>query len=234
MTGPQKLFATVVAEYQRVEPDGADTWNPLHRDRELFYRLALYEHLCLALRRCPAVADLRVLDVGCGNGRSTRMYLDFGLSPGQLTGIDLRPAAIATACHSHGGIRFLVYDGGGFPIESATVDWVSLCTVMSSIGDREGRRHIAREIARVLAPGGLLFYFDRLFAAGFAAGFAGADLLVVDELFRELTRQSEKKICYTSRMELLLSFWPIHRLALPLFRKLGYPRTMRACLFQKE
>jgi SAM-dependent methyltransferase len=164
-------FAQVVRQYRQMEPDGADTWNPLRSDRELHHRLALYELLCRALRRCPGgLPDLRVLDVGCGNGRSTRMYLDFGIRPGQLTGVDLRPGALDLARQAHSGIRFLAVKDGVFPLGTGSMDWVSLCTVLSSIGGSGARRLIAEEVLRVLAPGGFLFYFDRLTAHGFAGG----------------------------------------------------------------
>lgn len=177
-------FETVIRAYQDLEPDGTDRWNPLVRDRELAYRLCLFAQLCRALRRYPGeLARLRVLDVGCGNGRSTRTYLDFGLWPEQLTGIDLRAGAIAAARRRHSGIRYLAYDGEVFPIESGSKDWVSVCTVVSSIGGPEARRHLAREISRVLAPEGFVFYFDRQRAHD----FAGGDLLAPVRLFEGLT-----------------------------------------------
>lgn len=166
-----ELYADLIREYQRMEPDGADTWNPLLRDRELEYRLVLYRQLCLALRDCCVDLDrLRVLDVGCGNGRSTRMYLDFGIRPPQITGIDLRPAALKLARGLHPGIAYLAVESDGFPLADAAVDWVSLCTVLSSVGGDAARQRLAGEIDRVLAPGGYLFYFDRISAHGFAGG----------------------------------------------------------------
>jgi SAM-dependent methyltransferase len=98
------------------------------------------------------------------------MYLDFGIPPGQLTGVDLRPGALELARRAHCGIRFLAVKDGVFPLGAGSVDWVSLCTVLSSIGGPGPRRLIADEVLRVLAPGGFLFYFDRLTAHRFAGG----------------------------------------------------------------
>lgn len=186
---PTDPFESVLGAYRKMEPKGTDRWNPLDRDRELAYRLSLLEHLCRALRLCRnRIAGLRVLDVGCGNGRSTRMYLDFGLGPEQLTGIDLRGDAIEAARRSHPGIRFLAC-GARFPVESKSVDWVSICTVLSSLEPR-ARKHLEAEIRRVLAPGGFLFYFDRRRAHE----FAGGDRLEPVALFDGLTLLSSEDI----------------------------------------
>jgi len=175
-------FRQVLDDYARLEPGESDTWNPLHDDVELLHRVELFKLLTWALRESGAdVNELSVLDVGCGNGRSTRMYLDLGLSPAQLTGIDLRPGALARARAAHAGIRFDRYDGDAFPTAEASVDWVSLCTVLSSVRAPQGRRHIAGEIHRVLRPGGHFFFWDLLRAND----YAGCDALIAEDLFPE-------------------------------------------------
>jgi SAM-dependent methyltransferase len=40
---------------------------------------------------------VRVVDVGCGNGRSTRALLEFGVRPQNVVGLDLRMSAIEYA-----------------------------------------------------------------------------------------------------------------------------------------
>lgn len=222
-------FSAVIGRYAELEPAGTDTWNPLRSDRELLHRLTLYERLCLALRRTSEPTSLRVLDVGCGTGRSTRVYLDFGIAPEQLTGIDLRPAAVETARRAHPGIDVKVYDGTTIPLESESVDWVSLCTVISSIPGEGPRRHLAREIRRVLAPGGHVFYWDR----GEAKDFAGGDVLDPVELFSDLTVVSQEQVRIEGRPERLFESGLSRRVVLPLARPFFTPRTHRVCLFRK-
>ena len=63
----------VIRDYDSIEPGDSDTFDPVERDGELAYRLALLDHVVVALRHSrAAISDLRVLDCGCGNGRSTR------------------------------------------------------------------------------------------------------------------------------------------------------------------
>lgn len=174
----------VVSDYERLEPGDGDTWNPLTADVQLAYRLGLYHALCLAVRASGREPSrLTVVDLGCGNGRSTRMYLDLGFRPDQLTGLDLRPNSIALASRLNPAIQFATLDGPGLPYPDGSVSWLSLCTVMSSILGQESRAGMAAEIRRVLAPDGFLFYFDHVRAND----FAGGDRIAPAALFRPLT-----------------------------------------------
>jgi SAM-dependent methyltransferase len=84
--------------YDRLEPGEADTWNPLFSEFEIAYRLSLFYWLTQALLLSPlSLESLNVLDLGCGNGRSTRMYIDLGLRPEQLMGVDVRLGTIDLA-----------------------------------------------------------------------------------------------------------------------------------------
>jgi len=155
------LRQQVLRDYEQLEPGETDTWNPVEREGELTYRLSMFyaQAVSLGLSRIPR-ADLRVLDVGTGNGRSTRSFIDLGLRPEQLTGIDLRPGAIALARRLHPGISFDVYDGERIDAPDGAFNWVQIACVHATIADPEHRLHVARECTRVLEPGGYLFYFD--------------------------------------------------------------------------
>jgi SAM-dependent methyltransferase len=226
---PSEIFAEVVETYESLEPPGTDRWNPLTRERELIHRLVLYEQLCRALREAPAPAPtLRVCDLGCGNGRSTRVYLDFGVPPAQLTGLDLRAAAIAEAQASHPGIGFAVTDGDRLPLADGAVDWVALCTVMSSVGP-EGRAHLAKEVERVLAPGGCVFWWDRDTAHGFAEG-ANVDPSVQ---FPGWTQRYHEHVVVYGRIERLLPEGRVGGLLARALRRLGPAPTHTAALLQK-
>lgn len=170
----------ILSDYQRLEPDQADTWNPVASDFELFYRLSLLHATTHALRlsRVP-VSELKLLDLGCGNGRSTRMYLDLGLRPEQLRGLDLRPGAIELAQRLNPSIQFDVYNGRDFPFADQTFNWIHLSTVISSIREQSHRQELTDQISRKLQPGGYVFYFDLVRAND----FAGHDIVYPEKLF---------------------------------------------------
>jgi SAM-dependent methyltransferase len=176
--GPRPSSRSVLEHYQVLEPGEGDTWNPLHSDFELAYRLSLSYVLTQCLRLCQLpIADLRVLDVGCGNGRSTRAYIDLGLRPDQLVGIDLRSDAIGLARRLNPAIEFRDCDVTALS-ERDTFTWIQAATVHSSIETHQSRRELVEAMTRLVAPGGYLFYFD-LWRAN---GFAGYDVIDVDRL----------------------------------------------------
>ncbi len=223
-------YAPVIETYDRLEPPGTDTWNPIVRERELIHRIVLYEQVCRALRRSPTPPpELRVMDVGCGTGRSTRMYLDFGVEPERLMGVDLRPGALELARRSHPGIRFEHCDGERLPADDGALDWVSLCTVLSSVAGAEARAHLFSEIARVLAPGGCLFYWDR----DQAHGFAGGDPLLPERLLPGWTVRYYEHVCVYGRIERLLPQGRAGALLARALRRIGPPPSHRAALLQR-
>jgi len=71
MSSPYAYFDQILRDYAMLEPDETDTWNPVRNENELGYRLSFLYTLtkCLELCEIP-LPDLRVLNVGCGNGRS--------------------------------------------------------------------------------------------------------------------------------------------------------------------
>ncbi len=178
------LFAQVVRDYAELEPAESDTWTPLADDVELHHRAELLKHLTWAVRAAGVdVSTTRVLDVGCGNGRSTRMYVDLGWRPEMLAGLDLRPGAVAHARSRHPTISYDRYDGATIPVRNRGVGWASLCTVLSSVREPDARRHLIARIGESLAPGGFVFFWDLLRANP----FAGGDPLDPAALFAPLT-----------------------------------------------
>ena len=122
---------------------------------------------------------LKVLDLGCGNARSTRSYLDLGFRPEQLTGLDVRPGTIELAKKIHPAINFLSYDGQELPFPSQDFNWIQVAGVFSSIIELEGRQYLIEQIADKVEKNGYVFYYD-LFRAN---PFAGDDRLSPIKLF---------------------------------------------------
>ena len=97
----------------------------------------------------------RVLDVGCGAGFLSN---DIALRGREVTGIDIAPDALAVA-HAHdasGRVRYLVGDALALPFEDGSFDAVCAMDLLEHLESPE--RAIA-EASRVLAPGGLFFFY---------------------------------------------------------------------------
>ena len=108
-------------------------------------------------------SPLRVLDLGCGNGRFA-LFLEEnpdlrGNRPFACHGIDLSPELIDYAREAAAGrrhIRFEVDDIEKRPLGEATHDLVVLFGVLHHLPSFQARRCILERAASAVAPGGLL------------------------------------------------------------------------------
>ncbi len=113
----------------------------------------------LARRFAAAAAGVvggRLLDVGCGTGRSRRIY---GPVATRYIGIDLSLGALAVATGGApaGGAAWARADACRLPFASATFDVVAFSSVLHHVPDYRAALRAGAAVAR---PGGLVFAFD--------------------------------------------------------------------------
>ncbi|GAB4453170.1 MAG: class I SAM-dependent methyltransferase [Armatimonadaceae bacterium] len=99
----------------------------------------------------PAPADRprRLLDVGCGTGGT----LDWIAPLGEVTGLDAEPVAL-DFCRKRGYGNLLLADATNLPLSQNSIEAVIALDVLEHIPDDHAA---TREIARVLAPGGMVY-----------------------------------------------------------------------------
>lgn len=175
------MFEGVREVYGRIQPEKVDCWNPLLVENELWHRLRLFSEMREVLSRVGQPPErCRILDVGCGGGPSTRMFLEFGCKPANVTGVDIRPEAIAYAKAMNPSIAFVhVNDLPGLT-NLGRFHLVASCTVFSSIGAHAERAALAEAISTCVEEHGGIFWWDRIRAND----FAGGDELWPEEYFR--------------------------------------------------
>lgn len=100
----------------------------------------------------------RILDFGCGYGRTLGELFDKGYD--NLIGLDFSPAMIAAARRRFPEIQFEEVHSLSVPLPDASVDGVLLLSVLTCIPTDEGQRTLLRELRRVLNRGGLLYISD--------------------------------------------------------------------------
>jgi SAM-dependent methyltransferase len=92
-------------------------------------------------------APLRILEIGCGTGLLLEELAQFGTAEG----IDISPRAIQY-CKQRGLSAVSQGDAAALPFGDALLDVVVMLDVLEHVKDDKA---VCREIARVLAPGGL-------------------------------------------------------------------------------
>lgn len=129
-----------------------DAWEAAYRQRGRLWG-----------RSAGDVPDLapgsRVLELGCGNGRTLAALLQRGLD---VVSLDFSASAVAAARHqtlASPSVRFLVADARYLPFRDASFDAVFAWHLLGHL-NAEDRIRSAREIQRLLVPGGIISFAD--------------------------------------------------------------------------
>lgn len=105
----------------------------------------------------------RVLDVGCGSGEILSYFLEGGVLPENLYGIDLLSGRIEEAQRLYPGVSFTCGNAERLHYASKFFDIITQSTVFTSILDSKMKRSMAVEMLRVLKTGGIIIWHDYRF-----------------------------------------------------------------------
>lgn len=153
-----RIDTVYAARRYDVDPEYADT-NPVYLHRSQSIERAYVAALRTAKLQ-PQLAQLRILDYGCGNGRWFGRWLAWGASSANLVGVDVRASAIASARESLPRCEFEILNGTCTKFAPASFDIVCQNLVLSSILDDDIRQSVASDMLRLLRPGGLILVCD--------------------------------------------------------------------------
>lgn len=112
--------------------------------------IVLTSHMLEEARLCPGA---RILDIGCGRGRSVAWLCGQGFD---AAGIDCSASLAADGRRSCPGIRLQTADARALPFETGSCDGVLAECVLSLIPGKQ----VMDEIRRVLKPAGILMVSD--------------------------------------------------------------------------
>lgn len=104
--------------------------------------------------------DGRILDVGCGYGRSLNQLYELGWR--ELVGMDFAPGMIARGKRLFPALDLRVAEGKSLGLPDESVDAVLLFAVLTCIASDREQSALVGEIHRVLKPGGVLYINDYL------------------------------------------------------------------------
>ncbi len=150
-------------------------WNPAHllgiqgveRRVLAFLKQAGFTNrlTCDADGRPEALGRLmiRIGDVGCGDGFWLNRWMAWGVPAENLYGIDLRETAVEAANARMPMVQIQLGDATQLPWETGTFDIVVQNLVFTSILDYRIKKAAADEMLRVLAPSGMIVWYDFMF-----------------------------------------------------------------------
>jgi len=156
------MSAPIDTERARVEAAYArrshgDRYAPHQPDQQAIARTRA--HVWARWLRTRTRPVTTVVELGCGEGRVLQWLASRG--EGTVVGVDLLLGRLARARRDEAVPDTLVAgDAREVPIRSGSVDVVVCSTLLSSVLDDVHRGAIAAEIDRLLAPDGLVLWFD--------------------------------------------------------------------------
>jgi 2-polyprenyl-3-methyl-5-hydroxy-6-metoxy-1,4-benzoquinol methylase len=107
------------------------------------------------------ISSAKILEIGCGSGIWLREFIRWGAQPENITGIDLLPERINEARRlSPQGVTLICQSATTLRDISQKFDLIMQSTVFTSILDSEMKRQIAKEMLTVLAPRGVIVWYD--------------------------------------------------------------------------
>jgi ubiquinone/menaquinone biosynthesis C-methylase UbiE len=210
----------VYAAYD-ADPDVQRRRDPRNRanlliDRE---RVTAFDRL-LDSRAGGRLGRLDVLDVGCGDGDELLRLQARGVRPERCHGIDLLPDRVKRARERLPDTDVRLGDARQLPFPDACFDLIILKVILSSVLDDEVAVRIAREVDRVLRPGGAVLWYDDRYTNPFNANV------------RALSRRTLRALFPGYRMHLTpttvlpLAVRPLGVATAPVYRILSYVRLL--------
>src|SRR5262249_41077893 len=147
--------------YREYMPEVAARWAPDNPGNQVI--LAELERGIgglLASRGLVPLGRRSALDIGCGYGHFLGFLRALGADPENVHGVDLLEERLVYARATNPGLDVRVANAEALPFPDRSFDVVLLFSVLTSILDLDVRARVARETARVLAPHGVIVWYD--------------------------------------------------------------------------
>ncbi len=133
-----------------------------HNPEVIFFRHCIERELAGFFRKTKILelSNKKILEVGCGWGNWLLLFLSWGCRPENLCGIDLLPERVEIARQRLPKSEIVLGRAEALTWPPDSFDLVFQFTVFSSVPSPPAREAIAKEIWRVLKPGGYFVSFD--------------------------------------------------------------------------
>jgi ubiquinone/menaquinone biosynthesis C-methylase UbiE len=125
----------------------------------------------------------RILDIGCGDGAVLASFTQWGALPNKLYGVELRPESVEVARQKHPDCHIQQANAEQLDFAPDYFDLVLMFTVFSSILNEQMRLNIARQVQRVLKPGGAVLWYDLRYNNPYNKNVRGMTIQTIQSCF---------------------------------------------------
>jgi SAM-dependent methyltransferase len=150
----------VAARYARRQ--AADLYSMLRPEVYMAFQERQRELIKVLNRYAPApIAELRVLEIGCGSGGNLLELIRLGFNPENLVANELLPDRARAARHNLPvACRIFEGDASGLKFEAGHFHIVYQSTVFTSLLDAAFQADLAAKMWHWVAPGGGVLWYD--------------------------------------------------------------------------
>lgn len=132
------------------------------------------------------LGERKILEVGCGSGKTLASLIELGAQSENLCGVDLLPDRIEEAQSRYPVLHFQCANAEQLDFPNASFDLILLFTVFSSILDGNMAKSVANEVYRLLKPGGAVLWYDFRYNNPRNRNVRGIDRSQIETLFPKL------------------------------------------------
>lgn len=151
--------------YNRRNNLSGDLYNPLKVD--VIFRRQEFERSLIKIIRenfLYDLSDLKMLEIGCGQGTNLLKFLELGFKPENLFGNELIEERVLKARKIlPSEVTIIEGDALNLKFKPGTFDIILQSTVFSSILNEEFKEKLAEKIFDFLKPGGGILWYDFIY-----------------------------------------------------------------------
>lgn len=161
---PEKETADWYKDYYAEK--GANRNDILLNPGVLFQSLATQGSVIEALRSLPIDRGWRILDVGCGSGSSLCHFLGLGFAPDNLFGVDIIRDRVEQGTIRFPNLNLTCGNASEMAYAPNFFNLVLESTMFIQLTDETIADEIAKEMIRVVKPGGYVMVIDWRYSLG--------------------------------------------------------------------
>ncbi len=136
-------------------------YSPLNPAAFFMMQNRMREMRRIMAKSCPeGCSELRMLEIGCGNGQWLAEFQAFGFLPANLAGIEILKDRTDEARKRLPASDIKNADASSLPWPDKSFDIVFQSTVFTSIKDSKSKNTVANEMKRICKDNGFILWYD--------------------------------------------------------------------------